>query len=127
MARPVHAGLVDAHDRAADLDQIAVREPPAAREAQAVDPRAVLGPAIVDDRPLAGAEGELRMQARGLRVPRQRDVGLEAATDRDRVRRRFEQEDALTAVTVTEQQERRSTVERRLALLVFLWGAASER
>ena len=104
--RAVRARLVEAHDRAADLHQVAVGEPAAAGEPQAVDPRAVLGPAVVADRPLAGAEGELGVQARGLRVPGQRDVGLEAAADRDRVRGRLEVEDALAAVAVAEQQER---------------------
>ena len=103
--RAVDAGLVEAHDRAADLHQVAVREPAPPGEPQAVDPRAVLRPAVVADRPLAGAVGQLGVQARRLRIPRQRDVGLEATADRDRVGRGLEVEDPLAAVTVAEQRE----------------------
>jgi hypothetical protein len=53
-------------------------------QADAVDPRAVLRPAVVGDRPLPRPVLELRVQARDLRVPRQREVGLEATADGQR-------------------------------------------
>ena len=118
---------MEAEDRAADLDQVAVGQAAAPGEAQAVDPRAVLGPAVVDDRPLARAQRELGVQARRLRIPRQRDVGLVAPADRDRLGALAKRDDALATVAVAEQQERFSAIQGRLALFVLLRCLTAQR
>ena len=125
--RAVRSRLVEADDRAADLHQVAVGEPAPAREPQAIDPGAVLRPAVVADRPLARAEGQFRVQARGLGIPGQRDVGLEPPADRDRVGRRLERHDALAPVAIAEEQKGIAAVQRRFALLDLLRCLAAER
>ena len=100
--------LAEGEDRAAHPQQVAVGEPPPARQPHAVDPRAVLGEPVVGDGPLAGAQLELGVQARHLGVPRDRDVRLLAPAERDAPRPLGQREDVLTARVVAEDEERRA-------------------
>ena len=108
-------------------DEVAVLEPALAVEADLVDEGAVLRPAVVVDGPLARAELELRVQARDLTVPRQRNVGLEAAADGQRARGLDELDEVLLALVVAVGEERRAPPLGGLARLELRRGGGGGR
>src|SRR5262249_48082577 len=75
------------HDqRLADAKAVTIAQPLATADTIAVDIGPVRGETVVDDRPFAAEGLELRVQARNLRVPADRDVHLAAASDRESLR-----------------------------------------
>ena len=101
------AGLRERDHGLPDADHVPVVEPPPARQAQPVDPGAVLRQAVVGHRPLPRPQLQLRVQPRALGVPRQRDVGLLAPAHRHGRAAGLHHEDALAAFVVAVDQERR--------------------
>ena len=90
----------------------------AAVHALAVDVRAVARAAVVDERPDVPDALDVRVRARDLVVPRQRDVAGRLAPDAERRVRGAELDDPLPVGTVAVHEERRSAplgVQTRLA------------
>ena len=80
---------VDERDHGAPgADEVAVREPPPARQPLAGHERPVLGQPVVHDRPLAADALDDRVQAGDLGVPVERDVVLRRGARSSRARRR---------------------------------------
>ena len=93
------AGLAEVH-------VVLVLQPVPAVDPAAVHERAVERHAVVDQRPLAADRLEQRVRSRDLGVPRERDVGLFATTDRDSGPIRGQHQDVLLAAVVQPVQER---------------------
>src|SRR4051794_31736843 len=91
------------HRRLAKHDPVAVLEPAAPVDALAVDVGPIAREAVVDHDPVAANRLDLRVQARDLGVPPERDVALGAPAHGDRPRERV---DHLRAAAVTVEQER---------------------
>jgi hypothetical protein len=67
------------------------------------------------------------VQARDLTVPRQRDVGLEAPADGERLRVLLELDELLVALVVAIDEERGAAQLRGLARLLLLRGRSRGR
>jgi hypothetical protein len=75
-------GRIESELGPAASQDVAVEKPSPARETLAVDERPVPRQPVVHDRPIVREAGQLRVHARDVRVPRERDVGAHAPPDR---------------------------------------------